>query len=178
MGNEDCRCVHEKEFGEITSERRRTDEHMQATWKKIDRLTETLGKLQLVLERQAMQIGDLNSLRSDILAVSKQISEVALDSRQSASRAHERIDQLSQQIALHTEDHCEECSNTEQLRKIEAFKDTMEPLEPVARAVGKVRDNMLVVFLWVLLIIAIAAVFKIPTRQAIETVKPITGVAK
>lgn len=175
MANENCNCVHEKEFGEITAERRRTDEHMQSTWKKIDRLTETMGQLKIVLERQAMQIGDLNSLRADILAVSKQISEVAIDSRASATRAHERIDQMSYALNQHTGEHCDDCQNTEKLKDIEIFNEKLEPLVPVANAVAKVRDYGLVVLLLVILVVALAAIFRVPQQQAMEVVKPSMG---
>ena len=147
MSGEDKHCQHEREFGEIKAERRRTDEHIEATWKKIDRFTDAISDLKIVIEKQAAQSADTMG--------------IALDIKTTITRVHERIDETDKSLKDHKINHCQKCGLIE-------FTKTMEPLKPVAVAVGKVRDNILIVIVIVLIVVVFAVIFKIPIHKAIE----------
>jgi len=173
-------CEHEKEFGQISEAFKRYDEHIKVSWKKIDQLTDAVNSLREIAQKQSAQLNEMCTLRGDLLNVSQMVAGIAADNKNSVSRAHERIDDIKKRQDEHEDDHCDECKNqpvvSDTKETLEVFMEKMEPLIPVAKAVGKVRDNVLVWILLALLAVAVGIVINVAAQQT--GTKPVIQISK
>lgn len=162
-------CEHEKEFGQIGEAFKRYDEHIKVSWKKIDQLTDAVNSLREMAQKQSAQLNEMCTLRGELLNVTQMVAGIASDNKNSVARAHERIDDVEKKVNGHTADHCDICRNQSSVddtkQEFDEFRDKMEVLIPVAKAVEKVRDNVLVWLFYALLAVAAVTVIYVAAKQ-------------
>lgn len=168
----DHACIHEYEFGAITSTLENIERHNTATEQSIKELTAAVNEIKNALTQQSNKLQDVGSVRESMASLSRQIADMALDSKQSVARAHSRIEAVEEQLKNHNSQHCNECSNQkdceEAQKKVEDMMTAIDPLLPFAKAVAVVRDKMIVGLIIIIVVLA--------GYVAIEIVKKETGI--
>lgn len=165
-------CTHEYEFGQIASTLENIERHNTATEQSIKELTAAVNEIKNALTQQGSKLDSVGSVRESVAGLSKQITDMAIDSKTSLKRAHERIDIVEDQIKQHNNDHCDDCHNKlgceEAHKKVSDLISAIDPLLPFAKAVQVVRDKIIISMV---IIIAVLAGY-----VALEVIKKQTGI--
>lgn len=154
-------CLHEREFGQISEVLRRYDDHMETTNEQMRLLIDAVNGLKSTVDRQSEKLVEFGNIKDGLLQISTQMSTLSTENRDSLRRAHDRIDGIESFQRDHATTHCLECKNQlgcdEAHKSLSEFKDQMEPLVPVAKAFGRMREKILEWSMWVLIVIVALA---------------------
>lgn len=162
-------CFHEKEWGELASERRRWEAHMVNTVESLDAIRKDIGELKLMLHNTN------NALTAAVTAMTAGDNQLRAD-----------LDRTAKKIWEHTDNHCTGCKNEKSLfayaekcsattDDVEAMKLELEILYPMARTFKIIRDKIWYIIIGTLGAVVLANILGIEVGVVLAK---ILGVAK